>query len=47
MKAKLDRSERAIEAAAAAYRAVTEQQRKRIETIIGRCRKSRNINIRV
>lgn len=47
MKARLDRPERAIEATAGAYQAVTGQQRKRIETILERSRKSRNINIRV
>ncbi len=47
MKAKLDSSERTIERAAAAYRPVVGTQRKRIETILERSRKSRNINIRI
>jgi predicted DNA binding CopG/RHH family protein len=47
MKAKLDASERAIERSAASYRAVSQKDRRRIETILTRSRKSRNINIRI
>ncbi len=47
MKAKLDSSERAIERAASAYRPVSAKQRKRVESILERSRKSRNINIRI
>jgi predicted DNA binding CopG/RHH family protein len=47
MKTKLDSSERAIERSASSYRPVSAKQRKRVETILERSRKSRNINIRV
>lgn len=47
MKSKLDASEKAIERSAAAYRAVSQKDRKRIETILTRSRKSRHINIRI
>ena len=47
MKAKLDAAERSIERAANSYRPVSGRNRKRIETILERSRKSRNINIRI
>ena len=47
MKAKLDAAERSIERAASSYRPVSGKDRKRIETILERSRKSRNINIRI
>ena len=47
MKAKLDAAERSIERAANSYRPVSGRDRKRIETILERSRKSRNINIRI
>jgi predicted DNA binding CopG/RHH family protein len=47
MKTKLDASEQAIERAASSYRPVAAKDRKRIEAILGRSRKSRNINIRI
>jgi predicted DNA binding CopG/RHH family protein len=47
MKTKLNASERAIERASASYRPVATKDRKRIEAILGRSRKSRNINIRI
>jgi predicted DNA binding CopG/RHH family protein len=47
MKTKLDASERAIERSAALYRSVASKDRKRIEAILTRSRKSRNINIRI
>ncbi len=47
MKAKLDASEKTIERSAASYRAVSQKNRRRIETILTRSRKSRNINIRI
>ena len=47
MKTKLDAAERSIERAASSYRAVSGKNRKRIETILDRSRKSRNINIRL
>ncbi len=47
MKTKLDASEKAIERSAASYRPVPPKDRKRIETILIRSKKSRNINIRI
>jgi predicted DNA binding CopG/RHH family protein len=47
MKAKLDASEKSIERSAGSYRPVGGKDRKRIETILERSRKSRNINIRI
>jgi hypothetical protein len=46
MKAKLDRSERAIEGTAEAYRPVREKQRQKIETILERSRKPRRLTTR-
>jgi hypothetical protein len=47
MKTKLDASEKAIERSAASYRPVPPKDRQRIETILIRSKKSRNINIRI
>jgi predicted DNA binding CopG/RHH family protein len=47
MKTKLDAAEQAIERAASSYRPVAAKDRKRIEAILARSRKSRNINIRI
>jgi predicted DNA binding CopG/RHH family protein len=47
MKTKLDASEQAIERSASTYRPVTPKIRKRVEAILTRSRKSRNINIRI
>jgi uncharacterized protein (DUF4415 family) len=47
VKTKLSASEREIERAAASYRPVSTKTRKRIESIIERSRKTRNINIRI
>jgi predicted DNA binding CopG/RHH family protein len=47
MKTKLDASEQAIERAASSYRPVAAKDRKRIEAILARSRKSKNINIRI
>lgn len=47
MKTKLDASEQAIERSASAYRPVSPKTRKRVEAILTRSRKSRNINIRI
>ena len=47
MKAKLDTSKRAIEREARSYRPVSDKDRRRIEKILDRSRKSRNINIRI
>ena len=47
MKAKLDSMERAIEKHADEYQPVKGKKLKRIEAILERSRKSRNINIRI
>ena len=47
MRTKLSASERSIERAAATYRPVAGKTRKRIESIIERSKKTRNINIRI
>lgn len=47
MKTKLDTSERAIERSAGSFRPVSSKERKRIEAILSRSRKSRSINIRI
>jgi predicted DNA binding CopG/RHH family protein len=47
MKTKLDSAEQAIERSAATYRPPSTKDRKRIEAILTRSRKSRNINIRI
>jgi predicted DNA binding CopG/RHH family protein len=47
MKTKLDASEQAIERKAKSFRPVAADDRKRIEAILARSRKSKNINIRI
>jgi predicted DNA binding CopG/RHH family protein len=47
MKAKLDSFERQIERAADSYRPVSDKERRRVETILGKIRKSRSVNIRI
>ena len=47
MKAKLDRYERSIESSAASFRPITGRKLKKIQTVLMRARKSRNINIRI
>ena len=47
MKTKLNSSERRIEKAAGEFRPVSEQKLRKVEAIIGRARKSRNVNIRI
>ena len=47
MKAKLDSFERQIENAAGSYRPLPRKERRKIEAIIDRVRKSRTINIRI
>ncbi len=47
MKTKLDKSERGIERASELYRPVSKKERQRIERLLDRVRKSRNINIRI
>lgn len=47
MKKTLDRYERSIEQSADDYKPVPQKSRRRIEKILGKVRKSRNINIRI
>jgi predicted DNA binding CopG/RHH family protein len=47
MKKRLDGFERAIEENSSGYRPVSEVKRKRIESIIEKSRKTKNINIRI
>ncbi len=47
MKTKLSASERAIEQEAGSYRPVSRKDRRRIEKVLERSRKSKNINIRI
>lgn len=47
MKRGLDPSEKGIETAAESYRPVTRRKLRKVETIIERARKSRNVNIRI
>jgi predicted DNA binding CopG/RHH family protein len=47
MKTKLDSFERQIEQSAESYRPVSKKERRKIETIIARVRKSRSVNIRI
>jgi predicted DNA binding CopG/RHH family protein len=47
MKTKLDKDERAIERSAAGYRPVSKNERQKIENVLDRIRKTRNINIRL
>jgi predicted DNA binding CopG/RHH family protein len=47
MKIKLDKYERSIERSAASYRLATPTERERIERILDKIRKSRNVNLRI
>ena len=47
MKAKLDKDEQAIEQSASSYRAVSKKEREKIEGVLDRIRKTRNVNIRL
>ena len=47
MKRKLDKHEREIERTAEKYRPLPKKKIRRIESLLGRIRKSRNINIRI
>jgi len=47
MKVKLDSFERQIENSVDSYRPVTKKERRKIETLLGKIRKSRSINIRI
>jgi predicted DNA binding CopG/RHH family protein len=47
MKTKLDKYERQIERSAASYRPVSKKERVRIELVLDRIRKTRNVNIRI
>ena len=47
MKTKLDKFEREIERSADSYRPVSKRQRDKIEAILERIRKTRNVNIRL
>ncbi|MBW7889338.1 MAG: BrnA antitoxin family protein [Bacteroidetes bacterium] len=47
MKTKLDKDEQQIEKSATAYRPIPKKDRKAIEDVLGRIRKSRNVNIRL
>ena len=47
MKIKLDKFEREIERSADSYRPVSKRQRDKIESVLERIRKTRNVNIRL
>ena len=47
MRAKLDSFERQIEKSADSYRPVTKKERRKIETVLAKIRKSRSVNIRI
>jgi predicted DNA binding CopG/RHH family protein len=47
MKIKLDSFERQIEKSADSYRPVSKKERRKIESILARVRKSRSVNIRI
>ena len=47
MKTKLDSFERQIERSAETYRPVSKKERRKIETILAKVRKSRSVNIRI
>jgi len=47
MKTKLDKHEQKIERSANSYRAVPKKEREKVEAILDRIRKTRNINIRI
>lgn len=47
MRSRLDSFERQIERAADSYRPVSKQKRRKLESMIGRVRKSRSVDIRI
>lgn len=47
MKSKLDKYEREIEKSADSYRPVSKKELSKIEGMLGRLRKTRNVNIRI
>jgi predicted DNA binding CopG/RHH family protein len=47
MKAKLDSFERQIERSAESYQPVSKKERRKIEALLGKIRKSRSVNIRI
>ncbi len=47
MKVKLDKHEREIEREAASYRSISKQERVKLEGILDKIRKTRNVNIRI
>lgn len=47
MKVKLDKYEREIEKSADSYRPVSKKERRKIEVILDRIRKTKNVNIRI
>lgn len=47
MKVKLDKYEREIEREAASYRSISKQERAKLEGMIDKIRKTRNVNIRI
>ncbi|TLY28885.1 MAG: antitoxin [Ignavibacteria bacterium] len=47
MKARLDKDEREIEKDADSYRHVTKKERRKIEGVLDRIRKTKNVNIRI
>jgi len=47
MRTKLDSFERQIEKSADSYRPVSKKQRRKIETVLAKIRKSRSVNIRI
>jgi len=47
MRVKLDSFERQIEKSADSYRPVTKKERRKIETVLAKIRKSRSVNIRI
>jgi predicted DNA binding CopG/RHH family protein len=47
MKSKLDKNEREIEKSAGSYRPVSKRERQKIEGMLDKIRKTRNVNIRI
>ena len=47
MKLKLNKNEREIEREAASYRSISEQERGKLEGMLDKVRKTRNVNIRI
>ena len=47
MKAKLDKYEREIEREAGSYRSISKKERAKLEGILDKIRKTRNVNIRI